>query len=113
YNKPGTYDITLIVSNSTGSDTIIKQAYISVIPDVATLKSPYIENFDAPEEFPYTGWTTNSGLSDIKWEKTNSVGKSGNSSLMLSNYDIKNQSGEYTFSLPQVDFTSSKTYMLS
>lgn len=113
YNKPGTYDITLIVSNSTGSDTIIKKAYISVIPDVATLKSPYIENFDAPEEFPYTGWTTNSGLSDIKWEKTNSAGKSGNSSLMLSNYDIKNQSGEYTFSLPQVDFTSSKTYMLS
>ena len=32
YNTPGIYDVTLIVSNPSGADTLIKTAYIEVLP---------------------------------------------------------------------------------
>lgn len=59
YTQAGTYDVTLIVSNTNGTDTLYFKDYIEVAPEVATKKAPYTQDFEFPQ-FPADGWFTNS-----------------------------------------------------
>lgn len=59
YAQAGKYDVTLIVSNSFGSDTLVMPDYIEVIPAVAPIKGSYTQDFEFPV-FPIDGWYTNS-----------------------------------------------------
>ncbi len=59
YGQAGKYDVTLIVSNSFGSDTLVMNDYIEVIAAQAPIKGPYVQDFEFPV-FPTDGWYTNS-----------------------------------------------------
>jgi PKD repeat protein len=59
YANPGKFDVTLIVSNANGTDTLFIDDYIEVIPAVAEAKAPYTQDFEFPQ-FPVDGWFTNS-----------------------------------------------------
>lgn len=59
YSQAGKYDVTLIVSNSFGSDTLVMNDYIEVVPTQAPIKGPYVQDFEFPV-FPTDGWYTNS-----------------------------------------------------
>lgn len=59
YAQAGKYDVTLIVSNTNGTDTLYLEDYIEVAPSVAEKKAPYTQDFEFPQ-FPVDGWYTNS-----------------------------------------------------
>lgn len=59
YATPGKYKVTLIVSNSFGTDTVVKENYIEVVSTPATIKGPYTQDFEFPV-FPTDGWYANS-----------------------------------------------------
>ncbi len=50
YNTPGTYDVTLYVSNSNGNDEITKTAYITVT--TAPVTCEFIDNIDDSDNYP-------------------------------------------------------------
>ncbi|MFA5782610.1 MAG: PKD domain-containing protein, partial [Bacteroidales bacterium] len=55
YNTPGTYDVTLTVSNIMGSDTLTKLSYINVIPVNITqvfIKKITLEDMPFPQMLP-------------------------------------------------------------
>ena len=53
YNTPGTYKVSLRVSNGSGTNTIEKTEFITVYPAVSEVTSPYYEDFDN-EWAPFT-----------------------------------------------------------
>ncbi len=55
YNNAGTYDVSEIIGDAKGTDTMIRHAYISV--DSATTL-PFHQGFEAPQ-FPPAGWAIN------------------------------------------------------
>ncbi len=59
YAQAGKFDVTLIVSNANGSDTLVMEDYIEVIPTTAPQTGPYTQDFEFPV-FPTDGWFTNS-----------------------------------------------------
>ncbi len=59
YASAGKYDVTLIVSNINGADTLVLKDYIEVSPAIANAKAPYTQDFEFPV-FPVDGWYTNS-----------------------------------------------------
>lgn len=59
YADSGKYDVTLIVNNANGYDTIVKKDFIEVIPQQAPQTAPYVQDFEFPV-FPTDGWFTNS-----------------------------------------------------
>lgn len=73
YAKAGSYNVTEVVTSSTGVDSITNIAYINVIP-TATL--PLSETFQS-STFPPTGWTMNfPSPDDSAWELCTSSGYS-------------------------------------
>lgn len=73
YSKAGTYNVTEVVTSTTGTDSITNIAYINVIP-TATL--PLNETFQSAT-FPPTGWTMNyPSPDDSAWELCKSNGYS-------------------------------------
>lgn len=80
YKTPGTYDVTEIISNGSGADTAIRQAYISVAD---TAIPPLVQNFQSAT-FPPAGWVINNphGYS-YTWQLTNNAGGYGNSTQSM------------------------------
>lgn len=68
YSKVGSFDVTLIISNANGVDTLTIEDYITVLPAQATNFAPFVldfENFD----FVTSDWTT-SGNSSFNYSIT-------------------------------------------
>jgi PKD repeat protein len=85
-NTPGWYDVTLIASNATGSDTITKQNWIQVAPDAATFTSVYSEGFENPNVF-YLGYVSNNRYGNGSFfHQSNWAAHTGTGSAMLNNY---------------------------
>src|SRR5690606_24328784 len=61
YNTPGTYAVTLTVSNGGNNNTITKTSYITVVSSGTAVSLPVAEGF-VSTTFPPTNWTiTNTG----------------------------------------------------
>ena len=85
YSSAGTYSVTLTATNSLGSDSETKTAYIAIgNPTGSAL--PFFEGFQNAT-FPPTGWVRNS-TSTFNWEKTTAAGGFGtsNASMFFNNY---------------------------
>lgn len=101
YNQPGEYDVWLRMSNNNGSDTLLKTDYIKVIEPI---KAPVNFTFqgnnleDQGYEFTETGFGN-------QWKQTSNVGLTGNQSLYLGNYNIREENQNISFTLPPVDLT--------
>ncbi len=80
YSTPGTYNVSEIISDSKGTDTLTRQAYISVT-SVATL--PLAQGFQS-DTFPTKGWVINNpNNSSYVWQLNTAVGGFGNSTQSM------------------------------
>jgi len=76
YNDAGTYDVTEIIGDTKGTDTLVRHAYISV--DSATAL-PFHQGFESPQ-FPPTGWTINNpNFYSYVWQLNTGLGGFGKS----------------------------------
>ena len=109
YLSPGLYDVTLIVSNSAGSDTLTKTGIVQVLSQFATRWVPEFESFET-SSFPGWEWYIfNDGGNT--WEENNSVAYTGNSSIWINNYAGNVQEKTDVFLTPAYNLTySSNTY---
>lgn len=93
YAEPGTYNITLTVSNAGGSDSKTKNSIITILPSTGVHLAPFFEGFESgnfPQgEIPNSNWTINtqqgnsftrvpgvsaSGFASIKYNSTGGGG---------------------------------------
>ena len=80
YNTPGTYDVTEIIANINGTDTVVRKAYISV---AATGTLPMVQNFQSAT-FPPAGWVLNNPNDfSYTWQLSNNVGGYGASTQCM------------------------------
>ncbi len=104
YNTPGTYTVSLTVSNSFGTNTLTKTAYINVV-NASPL--PVVEGFESTT-FPPANWTIGNPDNLTAWVRTTSASGFGTStaSAYFDNY-TSNYSGQkdYIYS-PSYDFTN-------
>lgn len=70
YSTPGTYDVTLIVSTSSGSKTLSNAEFISVQANRTVYPLPISEGFVSTYFPPSAGWTINNGGSASTWERS-------------------------------------------
>jgi PKD repeat protein len=70
YNTPGSYSVTLLVSNGSSSDQIIKSNYIQVLPAAPPVPASPTGNAQLCENPPNTQYTTtgSSGASGYTWQ---------------------------------------------
>ncbi len=84
YNTAGTYNVTLTVTNASGSSSYTDVASVVVSPAVGQYSVPYSEGFESIS-FPGTEWVVeNEGGNG--WVQSTSVAHTGSNSLFLNNY---------------------------
>ncbi len=80
YSTPGTYDVTEIVTDVNGIDTVVRKAYISV-SSAGTL--PLVQNFQSAS-FPPAGWVLNNPNDfSYTWQLSNNIGGYGASTQCM------------------------------
>lgn len=85
-NVAGWYDVTLIASNSAGSDTVTRTNYLLVSSDTVTFNTTYSEGFELPNTF-YFGYIANDKYGNGSvFSQTNTAGNTGTSSVLLNNW---------------------------
>lgn len=94
YNIPGLYDVTLTVTNSTGSSTLTRSGLVEVSPSIATTLTPTVQDFESLT-FPSTYWNYES-TAGTHWETNSLASVSGITSMYLQN-DSANSSTEDIF----------------
>ncbi|OFY05800.1 MAG: hypothetical protein A2W93_14850 [Bacteroidetes bacterium GWF2_43_63] len=98
YSAPGTYQVSLTVTNANGTDTETKTSYITIGPN----SSPFMEDFGA-SLFAPTNWK----LSGAAWKRANStsaLGTATTSALFECYYFSAGSTGDLTS--PSVNLTS-------
>ena len=85
YNTPGVYNVSLTVTNASGSNTLTKTAYIYVSPTTATYASwQYFEGFENISSLPSTDWQViNSGGNT--WSSITGPNQAGTRSVRVMN----------------------------
>ncbi|MBT8196791.1 MAG: PKD domain-containing protein [Bacteroidia bacterium] len=111
YNTAGTYDVTLTVSNASGSDTKVRPGKIIVSNAAAWYSIPFSEGFEGGS-FPGWEWHEENGIASTnKWEITNSASASGTYSVKLQNYT--NNSGTDLFITPSYNLGAVSSTQMS
>lgn len=85
YNNPGRHNVSLIVTNASGTISITKTQYMRVLPDWG-LAMPFTEGFEITESQFEDSWETIAD--DTNSWSLNSANFSGSNSAMLRNYTI-------------------------
>ena len=83
YNTPGTYEVTLVVSDGNNQETTTKTAFVRVLSFAEPL--PFYEDFETTSSLPDDFWVIQNVGSDEAFEIKN-VGLSGTKSAGISNY---------------------------
>lgn len=86
YNAPGVYDVTLVATNATGSDTETKTALIYVEGDAQFTDAPFAEDFE-DSGFFNTNWTVENPTGSQAWGHYTSAAYSGGASVRMNNYN--------------------------
>lgn len=105
YNTSGNYDVTLIVGNGEGFDTLTRTEFITVRPTVAEIKAPFGESFESVN-FGY-GWQLETSNAD-GWTVYN---RGSNSSNGVRCYidDNSQQNVRYSLTTPPIDLAGHGT----
>jgi hypothetical protein len=82
YNTAGYYDVTLTVTNSSGTSTVTRNVLVEVAPAVSTAV-PFAQDFETIN-FPFLYWTFEN-ISGSNWQTTNLASVSGTKSIYLQN----------------------------
>lgn len=105
YSNPGSYDVTLVTSNSYGTGTKMLKEKVIVIKEKNNI--PFTENF--ADVFPIKDWEiVNPDNDAITWEKRSDVGKGDLSCLIINNADNPNGKIDELI-LKSFDFSTSAT----
>ncbi|RYD77036.1 MAG: T9SS type A sorting domain-containing protein [Sphingobacteriales bacterium] len=111
FEKAGSYEVSLEVSNTAGNSKAERKALITVLPSVSDIKSPLAQDF---ESFNTTtsGYAFSTDANGLKWTINAGAAAGGTKSLYLNN--LKAQELEtYSVTLPAVDMTTSSTKKLT
>lgn len=84
YNTAGTYDVTLTVTNSAGTDTYTEVASVVVLPAIGANSIPYSEGFETLA-FPANDWTVENGGGNT-WTLTGNAAHTGTNSVYINNH---------------------------
>jgi len=82
YNTPGTYKVTLKVTNPQGSNTKVWDKMIIVVPKISPLKSPIIEGFESATVLTDKWLVTEQGADG--WKRSTTVKYEGNAAMVAS-----------------------------
>lgn len=84
YSIPGTYPVTLLISNANGSDVETQTSYITVSGSVLP---PFTEGFVGTGFLP-AGWTAvNNANQSHYWERSSTIGHNSTNSAYFNNHD--------------------------
>lgn len=105
YASPGTYSVTLTVSNANGSDSDTKNSYIVVVPTTADITVPnFTEGFESLTLNGASNWTVNNADGGNTWFITSTAGYTGSKSMKLTN--VSSTPGSIDeFITPSMDLT--------
>jgi PKD repeat protein len=105
YTTAGKHDVTLIVTNSGGSDTILIQDYVNVNdPAVAYNGFGYTNGFESFTGFG-ADWIVIDPTGNSKWNRTQTGSLTGNSSVLLPNFGVGSNESDFLIS-PSIDLTT-------
>ncbi|MFK7926281.1 MAG: S8 family serine peptidase, partial [Bacteroidia bacterium] len=111
FPNAGNYDVSLIVSNSFGSDTLVRQAYIEVNSNGIGL--PFTEDFESGS-FDTNGWTiTNNDNSNTWGIKTIAGTTPGSQAAWINFYNYTASGQRDAFQTPSLDFSTYSNLNLS
>jgi PKD repeat protein len=100
YNTPGTYDVTLEVTDGSGTEIITETAYITVLSSPGE-PLPYHEGFEFYTAIPdNTNWFSENEDGAETWELTSDDQYSGGWSVKLNNFGVTNGSKDALISDP-------------
>jgi PKD repeat protein len=105
YNTPGTYTVSLVATNSFGSDTETKANYILVV-DANGIALPISEGFTAATFVP-AGWTLiNNNTSPTTWARSATVGfaPTAGNSMVFDNFAYNDGDDDQVL-MPGANFT--------
>ncbi|MEX2379450.1 MAG: PKD domain-containing protein [Vicingaceae bacterium] len=106
YSSAGTYDVTLTVSNSSGSNSITLEDYIVVADTSSAMYSTvnYEEDFENKSKFE-NEWMVNSSHEEPEWEHANFASYEGNGSVWVNNFAAKLNGSDFQLISPTFNFT--------
>lgn len=84
YNTPGTYQVSLTVTDGNASVSETKTSYITVLDDAVAL--PLIESFESFNNLSTSPWTIGNPDNNADFELESSLGHTGTKSAKLPNY---------------------------
>ena len=100
YNRTGTYDVSLTVSNANGSSTLTKENFVEFTNG---LSLPFSESFSAT--FPPDGWSISNLDDGLTWEKRSDYGNPAGS-MIMNNADNSNTGEIDEIVLPSYNFSN-------
>lgn len=112
YNTPGTYDVTLSVTNASGTTSKTIQGRVIVSANTATSLVPYSEGFEGGVFPPATDWFKNNNNGTTEWDINNLAAKTGSYSINLYNFTGAAK-GTDDFILPAFDLTNVSNTMMT
>ncbi|HHG85431.1 MAG TPA: PKD domain-containing protein, partial [Bacteroidetes bacterium] len=86
YANPGTFDVTLSVTNSHGTANVTKSSFITISAPSAP---PFSEDFESLTTLPI-GWTFYDGDGATQWELVTGVGNNSNKCVKINNFKADN-----------------------
>ena len=110
YATPGSYSVSLMVSDGTNTYTVIKQNYVSVQTNAGTIY-PYSEGFESITTLNGADWLTNNLDTSTTWEFTN-YAATGNKAIMINNFSSSLNGKDELYSKP-INLTGATSLNLS
>jgi PKD repeat protein len=106
YNTPGLYNVSLTVSNGSGSVSATKTGYITVYPNTATYTAPfYSEGFEG-SAIPNVDWNVNNlNAGTNTWVQTTTAAATGTKSVRIVNASTYDGNVDELIS-PPIDITA-------
>lgn len=86
YATAGSFDVKLKVSNTTGTDSIVKTDFMKIWENVSTRNLPYLQDMEDPNSFAVEIY--NRGDNKSQWLRTTNAGYNSTSSAYMKFYNV-------------------------
>lgn len=106
YDKPGTYKVSLKISNQFGQDEVVKTRLINVLGSEQILSNAFLKGLEE-EDIGSLGIVNLPNQNNLEWKRTTKASAAGEASLFLDNFDTRNDQ-EVEFRLPLLDLSESR-----
>ncbi|HEY1045486.1 MAG TPA: M43 family zinc metalloprotease [Bacteroidia bacterium] len=103
YATPGKYKVTLKVDNSSGSNTIEREQYITVLPTEAIDKGYLIQTFESPDFQDGEGWILPEEEGETAFKRVTDAAYGGNACLKADISALDRKGKLYRIISPKVD----------